>query len=62
MTFKSILSLSFIASTLWLSAQQTDTLIIYPDLEEVNIRALRASEKTPMSYSTNDQQQLEEQN
>ena len=62
MTFKSILSLSFIASTLWLSAQQTDTLIIYPDLEEVNIRALRASEKTPMSYSTIDQQQLEEQN
>jgi iron complex outermembrane receptor protein len=62
MTFKSILSLSFIASTLWLSAQQKDTLIIYPDLEEVNIRALRASEKTPMSYSTIDQQQLEEQN
>ena len=62
MTFKSILSLSFIASTLWLSAQQTDTLIIYPDLEEVNIRALRASEKTPMSYSTIDQKQLEEQN
>lgn len=62
MTFKSILSLSFIASTLWLSAQQTDTLIIYPVLEQVNIRALRASEKTPMSYSTIDQQQLEEQN
>ncbi|MBL6872692.1 MAG: TonB-dependent receptor [Flavobacteriales bacterium] len=62
MTFKSILSLSFIASTLWLSAQESDTLIIYPDLEEVNIRALRASEKTPMSYSNIDQQQLEEQN
>lgn len=62
MTFKSILSISFIASTLWLSAQRTDTLIIYPDLEEVNIRALRASEKTPMSYSTIGQKQLEEQN
>lgn len=62
MKIKSILSLCFLASCLYLSAQQSDTLIIYPDLQEVNINALRASEKTPMSYSNIDQQQLEEQN
>jgi len=62
MTIKSILSLSFLATCLYLSAQQSDTLIIYPNLQEVNINALRATEKTPMSYSTIQQDELEEQN
>ena len=62
MTLKSYLCLSFLASCTYLSAQQSDTLIIYPELQEVNINALRATEKTPMSFTNISQEQLEEQN
>ena len=62
MTIKSFLSWSFIAISLGLNAQQKDTLIVYPDLQEVHINALRATPQTPMSYSNIGAQQLDEQN
>ena len=62
MTVKSILCLSFLAPFLWLSAQQSDTLIIYPELQEVNINSLRASEQTPISFSNISNEQINEQN
>ena len=62
MTIKSFLSWSFLAISLGLNAQQKDTLIVYPDLQEVHINALRATPKTPMSYSNIGAQQLDEQN
>ena len=49
-------------SGLTLSAQQSDTLIIYPDLQEVKIKGLRASQLTPMSYTNIDKKELAEQN
>ena len=62
MKFKLFLSLGFLAISLGLNAQQKDTLIIYPDLQEVHINALRATAQTPMSYSNIGAQQLDEQN
>lgn len=62
MTIKSFLSWGFIAISLGLNAQQKDTLIVYPDLQEVHINALRATPQTPMSYSNIGAQQLDEQN
>jgi iron complex outermembrane receptor protein len=62
MTIKSFLSWSFLAISLGLNAQQKDTLIVYPDLQEVHINALRATPQTPMSYSNIGAQQLDEQN
>ena len=62
MTIKSFLSCSFLAIGISLNAQQQDTLIIYPDLQEVQINALRATPQTPMSYSNIGAQQLNEQN
>ena len=62
MTIKSFLSCSFLAIGISLNAQQKDTLIIYPDLQEVQINALRATPQTPMSYSNIGAQQLNEQN
>ena len=62
MTIKSFLSWGFLAISLGLNAQQKDTLIVYPDLQEVHINALRASPQTPMSYSNIGAQQLDEQN
>ena len=62
MTIKSFLSWGFLAISLGLNAQQKDTLIVYPDLQEVHINALRATPQTPMSYSNIGAQQLDEQN
>ena len=62
MKFKLFLSLGFLAISLGLNAQQKDTLIVYPDLQEVYINALRATAQTPMSYSNIGAQQLDEQN
>ena len=62
MTIKSILSWAFLAISLGLNAQQKDTLIVYTDLKEVHINALRATPQTPMSYSNIGAQQLDEQN
>ena len=62
MTFKTILCLSFLTPFLWLSAQSSDTLIIYPELQEVNINALRANQQTPMSFTNISTEQLKEQN
>jgi len=62
MTIKSFLSCGFLAISLGLNAQQKDTLIVYPDLQEVYINALRATPQTPMSYSNIGAQQLDEQN
>ena len=62
MTIKSFFCLSFLAISLVLNAQQKDTLIVYPDLQEVHINALRATPQTPMSYSNIGAQQLDEQN
>ena len=62
MTIKSLFSWGFLAISLGLNAQQKDTLIVYPDLQEVHINALRATPQTPMSYSNIGAQQLEEQN
>ena len=62
MTIKSFLSWGFLAISLGLNAQQKDTLIVYPDLQEVHINALRATAQTPMSYSNIGAQQLDEQN
>ena len=62
MTIKSFLSWGFLAISLGLNAQQKDTLIVYPDLQEVHINAFRATPQTPMSYSNIGAQQLDEQN
>ena len=62
MTIKSFLSWSFLAISLGLNAQQKDTLIVYPDLQEVHINALRATPQTPMSYNNIGAQQLDDQN
>ncbi|MEC8610685.1 MAG: TonB-dependent receptor plug domain-containing protein, partial [Bacteroidota bacterium] len=62
MTLKSFLCLGLLASCTYLSAQQSDTLIIYTEIQEVNINALRATEQTPMSFTNISQEQLEEQN
>ena len=62
MKFKLFLSWGFLAISLGLNAQQKDTLIVYPDLQEVHINALRATAQTPMSYSNIGAQQLDEQN
>ena len=62
MTIKSFLSWGFLATSIVLNAQQKDTLIVYPDLQEVHINALRATPQTPMSYSNIGAQQLDEQN
>ena len=62
MTIKSFLSWGFLGISLGLNAQQKDTLIMYPDLQEVHINALRATPQTPMSYSNIGAQQLDEQN
>jgi iron complex outermembrane recepter protein len=62
MKIKYFLSLSIMLSGLTLSAQQSDTLIIYPDLQEVKIKGLRASQLTPMSYTNIDKKELAEQN
>ena len=62
MTIKSFLSWGFLAISLVLNAQQKDTLIVHPDLQEVHINALRATPQTPMSYSNIGAQQLDEQN
>ena len=62
MTIKSFLSWGLLAISLGLNAQQKDTLIVYPDLQEVHINALRATPQTPMSYSNIGAQQLDEQN
>jgi iron complex outermembrane receptor protein len=62
MTIKSFLSWGFLAISLGLNAQKKDTLIVYPDLQEVHINAFRAKPQTPMSYSNIGAQQLDEQN
>ena len=62
MKIKTILSLSLLLSSLTLSAQNADTLIIYPELQEVKIKALRASQQTPMSFTNINKEELEEQN
>ena len=62
MTIKSFLSWGFLSISLGLNAQQKDTLIVYQDLQEVHINALRATPQTPMSYSNIGAQQLDEQN
>ena len=62
MKFKLFLSWGFLTISLGLNAQQKDTLIVYPDLQEVYINALRATAQTPMSYSNIGAQQLDEQN
>ena len=62
MTIKSFLSWGFLGISLGLNAQQKDTLIMYPDLQEVHINALRATPKTPISYSNIGAQQLDQQN
>ena len=62
MKFKLFLSWGFLAISLGLNAHQKDTLIVYPDLQEVHINALRATAQTPMSYSNIGAQQLDEQN
>jgi iron complex outermembrane receptor protein len=62
MTIKSFLSWGFLTISIVLNAQQKDTLIVYPDLQEVHINALRATPQTPMSYSNIGAQQLDEQN
>ena len=62
MTIKSILGWAFLAISLGLNAQQKDTLIVYSNLKEVHINALRATPQTPMSYSNIGAQQLDEQN
>ena len=62
MTIKSFLSLGFIAISLGLNAQQKDTLIVYPDLKEVKIKAHRATEKTPIAFTNIDSKELDEQN
>ena len=56
------LGLGFLLTSLTLSAQNADTLIIYPELQEVKIKALRASQQTPMSFTNIDKKELEEQN
>ena len=62
MKIKTILSLSLLLTSLTLSAQNADTLIIYPELQEVKIKALRASQQTPMSFTNINKEELEEQN
>ena len=62
MTIKSFSSLGFLVISLVLNAQQKDTLVVYPDLQEVHINALRATPQTPMSFSNIGAQQLDEQN
>lgn len=62
MTNQFMLSMALVMLCLGISAQQTDSLIVYPELQEVNINALRASEQTPMSFTNLSQEQLEEQN
>ena len=57
-----ILSWGFLAISLGLNAQQKDTLIVYPDLQEVKINALRATPQTPIAFTNIGAQQLDEQN
>jgi iron complex outermembrane receptor protein len=62
MFFKKLSVFSFMLASLYMHAQDTTKVLIQQQLDEVSVEALRASEKTPMSYSNISQKELEEQN